>query len=437
MNRENIYSLKGFSKVYKFTVGQTFKNKAYRVSLIAFIVFFALNSPVNYFMTKNSNSNIIDSDSKDLDKIDAENVYVINGTSYELDGLKIGNARIQKSDSSEEELKNSIGPKDVILVLKKEADGYKINGVVADESEITVQNVNAIAEKAKEIFDDVRMKSVNISDKDAQKLNKGISHSSVISEADYNMEKNKTVPGDVFSRYIMTFTMILFMTLMLLATYILNSVTEEKQSKLVETLLVNVRPMALLMGKILGMMTYMFVVFASGIVVSKITDFVMVNVINVDTRYYGQTAIDFSVFKNANLVQGAFLVLSIVLCYLSFSILAGLFGSACSKVEDNQVASGQIMTIVLITYFLVIGFGMTDENLANHLLSLIPPCSYFTLPIMYMSGRISLPITLLSYAIQIVVLILLLLLSTRAYRNLVLSDSTTPKLKTIFKSAKA
>ena len=47
---------------------------------------------------------------------------------------------------------------DVILVLKKEADGYKINGVVADESEITVQDVNTIADKAKEIFDDINNK---------------------------------------------------------------------------------------------------------------------------------------------------------------------------------------------------------------------------------------------------------------------------------------
>ena len=437
MNRENIYSLKGFTKVFKFTVTQTFKNKAYRASLIIFVAFFALNSPINYFMSKNASSSIGSATKKDLKDMDLENVYMINKTGFALDDLEIGKAKIQNSDSSEDELKGSIGAKDVILVLNKDEEGYKINGVIAPESEITIQEVNTIVDHVKEVFDDTRMKSVNISDKDIKKISDGLSHSAIMSEDDYIMEKNKTVPGDVYSRYVMTFSMIMFMTILLLTTYILNSVTEEKQSKLVETLLVNVRPMALLMGKILGMMTYMFAVFASGIIISKLADYFMLNVFNADPKFYGQTAIDFSIFKNASPIQALFLILTIVIGYLSFSILAGLFGSACSKTEDIQAATGSIMFIIMISYFVVMGVGMADGNTSNYILALVPPVSYFTLPIMYMSGRISIMIVLASYAIQIVVLILLLLLSTKAYRNLVLSDSTTPKLKTILKSAKA
>ena len=78
-----------------------------------------------------------------------------------------------------------------------------------------------------------------------------------------------------------------------------------------------------------------------------------------------------------------------------------------------------------------------DKTVVNYLLALIPPFSYYTLPVMYIAGRVELPIVIISYVIQIALLILLVLLSAKTYRNLLLSDSSTPKLKAIFKSAKA
>ena len=50
--KENIYSLKGFDKVFKFTLAQTFKNKAYIVSLVMFILVMSLMGPIQYFSSK-------------------------------------------------------------------------------------------------------------------------------------------------------------------------------------------------------------------------------------------------------------------------------------------------------------------------------------------------------------------------------------------------
>ena len=82
--------------------------------------------------------------------------------------------------------------------------------------------------------------------------------------------------------------------------------------------------------------------------------------------------------------------------------------------------------------------GNTDsfKDIVNVIAALLPPFSFFTAPVIYVTGRIGIAVLIVSYIIQILVIIGVMRLSAKSYRNLILSDSTTPKLKTIFKSAK-
>ena len=129
-------------------------------------------------------------------------------------------------------------------------------------------------------------------------------------------------------------------------------------------------------------------------------------------------------------------VVTIIFGVLSFSVLGGIFGSACSKPEDTQNATGTVMMIVMLGYMGAIFVGMSDKPILNTVLALVPPFSYFSAPIMYVSGRIGLGVLLGTFAIQIVILILLVLLCAKVYRTLILSDSSTPKISQIIKTLK-
>lgn len=434
MNRENIYSLKGFSKVYSFTVKQTFKNKAYIASILVFMVVFICMGPLNYFMTKSSTESAEKAMNTDLEKIEMENVYISNESGFDISDIKLGKAKVTFTKPSEQK---TLGEKDINISITKEEAGYKVKGVIGDSSAISVSDVNAITDTVKENFDEARMKSLSISDKDIQKISKGIGHDSVMTQEEYIEEESKTISGNKYMKYILGFSILIFMMVTMSNSYIISSVTEEKQSKLVESLLVSVRPMALLMGKILGMMTYISVVLCVGLVSSKISDFIMENVMHVNMEATASTGFDLSIFTGMGTGSLILCILTMVIGFLSFSILSGLFGSACTKMEDIQNATGNIMTISMIGYFVSFSAGMMDKTVVNYLLALIPPFSYYTLPVMYIAGRVELPIVIISYVIQIALLILLVLLSAKTYRNLLLSDSSTPKLKAIFKSAKA
>ena len=101
MNRENIYNMKGFTKVFKFTLIQTFKNPAYRLSFILFVVIMTIMGPFQYFMSKHSMETARDSFEADFDDVTLKNVYVINDTSVDFDFNMILES-VEKSNSEVE-----------------------------------------------------------------------------------------------------------------------------------------------------------------------------------------------------------------------------------------------------------------------------------------------------------------------------------------------
>ena len=69
------------------------------------------------------------------------------------------------------------------------------------------------------------------------------------------------------------YSILVLMLITISSSYIIRSVVEEKASRLVEFLMVSVKPLALILGKILAVMTYIFVMFAvtaAGLVCSYI-----------------------------------------------------------------------------------------------------------------------------------------------------------------------
>jgi ABC-type Na+ efflux pump permease subunit len=264
----------------------------------------------------------------------------------------------------------------------------------------------------------------------------GVSTSSVVEESNYVAEANRTVSQMNYMFYMLGFAMIIFIVISMSNSYIITSVTEEKQSKLVESLLVSVRPMALLMGKICGMMSYVVMLLVCGVIGSNISNAVMKNVFSISESEFNNKGFNFSIFKDFGVFGAVCLLLSIVLGFLAFGTVSGLFGSTCNKTEDIQDATGNVMMITMFSYFIAIGIGVADMDILNVIASLVPPLSFFTAPVAYVTGRIGIAVLIVSYIIQILLIIGIMMLSAKSYRNLLLSDSTTPKLRTIFKSAK-
>lgn len=146
----------------------------------------------------------------------------------------------------------------------------------------------------------------------------------------------------------------------------MRAVVEEKASKLVEMLMVSVQPLALLVGKILAAMVYIFgffVLLLAGIGISWVvsSQFMDVSAIS-ETMAASGFSMDLLQLSPATLV---IVLLSLLLGYLTFSILAGLSGTGCSTMEDVQGASTLSTMLIFVGYFAAVIAGSIGGDVLN------------------------------------------------------------------------
>ncbi len=442
--RENIYSLKGMSKVLKFTLTQTFKNPAYRGSLIIFVLVMALMNPIQTIISNNSIKSTEAALSQDLNESGIKNLYVANETpeALALSDVKAsveelaGDVSVSFTDDADGLISNLNGS-DVVTLITPDPQGYMVKGVISDDSEIRPSDLSLLTDTVAGAFDDARMANSDLSAETITLITRGIGGADIYTMDDYLAEQNKTVNRDMYISYALGYCILAMIVISMSNSYIISSVTEEKISKLVETLLVSVRPMALLLGKVLGMMSYAVSVIVLGFLGSKITSLIMKIVYGDSLVQTSVQGFSFEIFTGFGVKGLVIVLICVVIAYLSFSLLSGLFGSACVKQEDIQTATGFTMMITMVGYIGAIFGGIPDNNTINVLFSILPPFSYYSLPVMYLCGRIGFPLFALSLLLQIAMIAGLLMFSAKTYRNLILSDSSTPKLSAILKSAKA
>ncbi|MBR1508823.1 MAG: ABC transporter permease [Eubacterium sp.] len=447
MNKgENIYNLKGFSKVFRFTLTQTFKNKGYRFSFIILVLMMMLMGPINY-LSGNAGSNAARNvDSLSFEEASISKLYILNDSGVSLEKSDIEAVFLEKARVSEagvplemvegkklEDIENELGTTDALIYISLAMDGYHVNGIIckSEESDITAADLESAVSIVSTAFEEAKLKAAGLKTEDVQKLMSGVSSGEILTEKKYIEKKDDPVTGGRFFAFFMGFNIIIMMVSSLSASYIVSSVTEEKQSKLVETLLVSIRPMALLVGKIAGMMSYVVLMLVAGLVGSRVSDFIMRNVLKLDMTNYVGSGMDFSLFTKNGVKGFVVLFLALIMSYLFFAFVAGLFGSAVSKTEDVQSATGSVMMFTMIGYFGSFFVGMSENQTLWMVESLVPPFSFFSAPILFIMGKIPLWTFLTGTAIQAVIIVALTMLAAKTYRVLILSDSSKPTLKAI------
>jgi len=225
------------------------------------------------------------------------------------------------------------------------------------------------------------------------------------------------------------YSVLVMIVSMFSAIYIIRAVIEEKASKLVETLMVSVSPLALILGKILAVMTYIFSMFILlGIIYA--TSFI-VSGIFIDTSYMGNmlagAGVDFSAL-NISPVTIIIVLVSLALGYLTFSIIAGISGTSCSSMDEVERANMTVVLVVMAGYMAASFAPAFGSGAVPVIVSLVPILSIFCAPVHYVIGNVSAGILLLSWAIQAAVVVLLAMFCARVYRDLIMHSGGRVKL---------
>ncbi|MCR4895980.1 MAG: ABC transporter permease [Lachnospiraceae bacterium] len=436
----------GLREVFSFTLRETFKDKRYRSSFIGMIVMLIL-MPVISNVSGLAGANAASSSfevSVDADGLAAERVLICNETDIPVtaEDLKenalLGTLPLVFLTPEEKDAALSgLTDKEVLLVASRNDSGplpvYEISGIVSDESDITANEQESLRDSFAEDYSVLRYESLNLSKAAIGGITGGVSVASPISEEKYRVGELGVTSDELFGTA-MLFSVALMILVSLSTSFIISSLVEEKSSRLVDMLITSVDPLSLVLGKILAMMCYVFAVLIFGgggaMISSKVVSAIMGRTgtgVNVSEIF------DFSlIMKPVNLV---IIVLAFVLAYMLYAVAAGIAGSACSNPEDSQHALSPIMFLSMGGYILAILAPTITDQTACIALSLVPFLSTYIAPVMFMGGRIALPVFLLFFLINVATLLFLSLICARTYRRLAMNDGARVPLKTIFRMA--
>ncbi len=239
------------------------------------------------------------------------------------------------------------------------------------------------------------------------------------------------------ARYVVQYgySIVVMMITLFSCTFIVRAILEEKASKLVETLLVSIKSEAMILGKILATIAFVFIMFL--LIVAAFAGSYFITGMFIDTSFVG------AFLENMGITGGIFnigfeliaiIAVSLLLACVLLSQIAALSGEGCSTMEDMESANMSATMLVLACYIATI--IATPFGSAPALpMSLIPFISAFAAPTYYVTGDISLLILLISWAIQIGTIALVYKLSGKAYDSLIMYKGKRLTMTQIFRLA--
>lgn len=401
--------LSGTGQVYRFTLSQLLKSRANRVTLIIMVLLAAVSMPLTALLGGET--------PETSDTAGLASVRVDNRTDLVLDFS--GDAYWADTDFSA-----GAGEPDAVVTITGDETGYQVavNGSeTADAGELS-----QLAETARQAVRDACLRAAGLSSRQLEAL------TASTGEEDSHEDGFWVQYG---------YSILAMILCLMSASYVIRAVVEEKDSRLVELLLVSVKPMALLAGKILAVMAFTFgwlLAMLAGFGVSCGLTAGLMGPGVLQKQLSGLLAAVPRVQEDLWQAAGVLLVLlvSLALGYLTMSLIGGVAGACCSGMEEAGEATGPVMLLTMTGYLASCVVGAVPSGPVAVFSTLCPVVSIFCAPVQFAGGNVSFWLVLASWAIQAAVIWGLLTLASRVYAGLIVHRGSRVKLRELMSMAK-
>lgn len=401
--------LSGTGQVYRFTLSQLLKSRANRVTLIIMVLLAAVSMPLTALLGGET--------PETSDTAGLASVRVDNRTDLALDFS--GDAYWADTDFSAD-----AGEPDAVVTVTGDETGYQV-AVVGSES-TDAGELSQLAETARQAVRDACLRAAGLSSRQLEAL------TASTGEEDSHEEGFWVQYG---------YSILAMILCLMSASYVIRAVVEEKDSRLVELLLVSVKPMALLAGKILAVMAFTFgwlLAMLAGLGVSCGLTAGLLDPGVLQKQLSGLLAAVPRVQEDLWQAAGVLLVLlvSLGLGYLTMSLIGGVAGACCSGMEEAGEATGPVMLLTMAGYLASCVVGAVPSGPVAVFSTLCPIVSIFCAPVQFAGGNVSIWLVLASWVIQAAVIWGLLTLASRVYAGLIVHRGSRVKLRELMSMAK-
>ena len=428
---------KGWRTVFGFTFRQATKGAGYKavtgLVAIAIILIFIL---INILVAKPDN---------DIKPSNIKSVFVLDNSGLEAINLKelnpqLSEARYKDIDfiyvkgKTREETINlaaEYGSHSIAVIISARNAGYDIETVVPNNSELSDDDASELLPLIQTAFESGKLMQSGLS---AEQLS--ILLKPVIPSYEERGESKNIVVDIIKMIAPMLFGLIMYMMLLLYGQSISKSISTEKTSKLMETLLTSIHPYGLITGKVLAMTSMAVLQFLIWIVATVIGLYGGNAVASAIYPEYENTVITIINFLKDNIGESAMTLPAVILAiiifcvgFLFYCVLAGLAGSMVSKPEEAANTQGLFVFPIVISWLFCYITPLTGNEGILRTLRLIPFTIPFSVPVDLITGVIGIGQGLLSLAILLAFSLLVIILSARLYKGLVLYTGQKLSLK--------
>ncbi len=407
--------MKDLYTVAIFTIKDLLKRKSFIISniIIWLIIIILFNVPnilkvINRGEEPSSNVKLLIVDSQNVFEGTLEVLKNSNNIGYDM--------QISNEELNIEDIKNKIanGDTEEAIIIHQQDKNINMDYIVKNllyVNEVPQDIVNSLSA----IYTNLQISKLNLTTQQLDSITPNFTFEMLQTD-------EQEVQGNNF--IMMLLSLVLFYAIYFCAYQVSSSITTEKTSKIIETLVTSTTPRTIVLGKTIGI----------GIVgLLQIT--IMIVIALISNNLFLEEGILDRMISIENLTPFLLIMtlLYFLLGYFAYALMYALTGSTVSKPEDVQSANGPVAIVAVIGFYLAYFTMMNPTSELNVFASIFPISSAFCMPFRIMMGLATGNEIFLSLLLLVLTIIVIAKISIKIYSNAILNYGTKISFKDIIK----
>ena len=402
--------MRDLKTVIGFTIKDMVKRKSFIVSTIIILLIIVIGFNIPNIM-KIFNGDDQSSGGSKLLIVDSTNLFErrLEG----LNNMELGYEVQTTTDNlSFDDIKEKINNDEIdeAIIVENNEGTYKLRYIVRDMT-MLVSMPQSLMDAINTIYTNLQISKLGLTEEQIQSLTPNFEYS-------IEQTEEQQVSGNVFA--MMMLSIVLFYAIYFCAYQVSSSITTEKTSKIMETLVTSTSPRIIVLGKTIGI----------GLVgLLQVCVFVAVALIS--AKVFLEPGILESVLDMSQMTPylAVITIIYFILGYFTYALLYALTGSTVSKPEDIQSANTPVALLAVIGFYLSYFTMMNPTSDLNTFAALFPISSPFCMPFRVMMGIASGVEVAISIAILLVTILVIAKVAIKIYSNAILNYGTKMSLK--------
>ena len=401
--------------VIAFTIKDMAKRKSFIISTLIILVLIVIGFNIPNIMEAITGDNENVGETKLL-IVDSSNLF--EGTLQSINQMELGyNVQIANNEISFDDIKGRIENKDIdrAMIIEPKEDGtYKIRYIV--------ENMTQVASVPEDLINTLNTLYTNLQISKLGLTQEQMASLSPNFEFIIEQTEEQEVSGNLF--VIMMLSIVLFYAIYFCAYQVSSSITTEKTSKIMETLVTSTSPRTIVLGKTIGI----------GIV-GLIQICLIVGVALISAKICLEPELLNSVLDMSTMTPylAIMTIVYFILGYLAYALLYALTGSTVSKPEDIQSANTPVAILAVVGFYLSYFTMMNPTSELNQFAAIFPISSPFCMPFRIMMGIASTSEIIVSIVVLVITILIIAQVAIKIYSNAILNYGTKMTFKDIVK----